>query len=533
MTVAKTQPASPQQHFWLIAVSVAIVALAGVLADMAPEAAAQSHERRAKNVILLIADGAGFNCFLAAAMYQGQYDAATGQPQLIVNKPGWLQLAASTYPLSLSTKPQRTGKQDPEIVYDPKKAWDHKAGYAWLTKTATDSAGAGTAMATGRRTYNNAINWSDWDQPIEPTLMQIAKSLGKSTGVVTSVQWSHATPATLGGAKVPKRDDYVSIARQMLSDGVLDVIMGAGHPQYDNNGLLLPEEKWDYRYVGGREIWEALEQARLQPGGTYLGFRPVVTKEAFDALCSGPTPPKVVGTAMVGATLQASRTPRQSAEAGQKSQAGSAGGYSSQAGGATLSPSLGVALPEATAGADVQPFADPLNTNVPSLQTMVCGALNVLDDNPNGFVLMIEGGAIDWANHANRADRMIEEMIDFLRSIETVVQWVETHSSWEETLVIVTADHETGLIWGPQSDKIPFQPLEDRGPGNIPGLRYNSTQHSNSLVPLYARGPGAEAFRNHVEGNDPVYGPYVHLASIFHVIVQAMQGPPVDQKTPK
>ncbi len=451
----------------------------------------------AKNVILMIGDGAGYPCWIATAMFQGKFDAQTSRTQLVVDEPGWLHLAASTYPLSLSTKPRRSGEQDPEVVYDPEKAWDRVVGYSWLVKTATDSAGAGTAISTGRKTYNNAINWSDWDQPLEPTLVEIAKSLGKSTGVVTSVQWSHATPATLGGAKVPKRDDYETIARQMLSSGVLDVIMGAGHPQYDNNGQPLPEDKHDYRYVGGRDIWQSLEAARAQPGGTYLGFRPVVTKEEFAALCSGETPPKVVGTAAVGSTLQASRVSPQPLEIGTQA---------------------GPTEPE------LPPFVDPMNTEVPTLATMVCAALHVLGKNPNGFFLMVEGGAIDWANHANRPDRMIEEMIDFLGAIETVVQWVESHSNWGETLVIVTADHETGLIWGPQSDRVPFQPLEDHGHGNLPGLRYNSTQHSNSLVPLFARGIGAEDFVNWVEGTDPVRGQYVHLTSIFRVAVQAMRG---------
>jgi len=504
----------------LVGAMVSIFALAGSIL------LAAEPETRAKNVILLIGDGAGYNTFLATAMYLGKFEPNTGKTKLEFEGPEWLRVACATYPLSLSSKPQRTGIQDPELVYDPAKAWDKQRGYQWLTKTATDSAAAGTAMATGQLTYNNAINWSDFDQPLSPTLVEIAKKRGKSTGVLTSVQWSHATPATLGGAKVAKRDDYETIARQMLSAGLLDVIMGAGHPAFDNNGQPRSPDQYQYRYVGGKEIWEALEAARGEPQGTYLGFRPVVTKEEFMALCSGPTPSKVVGTAAVADTLQASRSPSRMdsptvTPQGDKKERGS----SSQSNPGPGQPSSGSAV--GTLPFDdltAEPFLDPRVKTVPDLATMVAGALNILDDNPQGFFLMVEGGAIDWANHANRPDRMIEETIDFFAAIETVIRWVEKHSSWQETLVIITADHETGLIWGPEADKVPFQPLVDHGRGKMPGLRYLSTKHSNSLVPVFARGPGAEQFHQWVQGEDPVRGPYVHLTSIFHVIASAITG---------
>ena len=66
-----------------------------------------------------------------------------------------------------------------------------------------------------------------------------------------------------------------------------------------------------------------------------------------------------------------------------------------------------------------------LNSTVPSLATMTKGALNVLDNDKDGFVLMIEGGAIDWAAHANQTGRTIEEEMDFNASVEAVIAWVE------------------------------------------------------------------------------------------------------------
>ena len=61
---------------------------------------------------------------------------------------------------------------------------------------------------------------------------------------------------------------------------------------------------------------------------------------------------------------------------------------------------------------------------------MTKAALNVLDNNRNGFTLMIEGGAVDWAGHAFNSGRLIEEQDDFDKSVEAVVNWVEDSSSW-------------------------------------------------------------------------------------------------------
>ncbi len=98
------------------------------------------------------------------------------------------------------------------------------------------------------------------------------------------------------------------------------------------------------------------------------------------------------------------------------------------------------------------PFVVPLIDTVPTLEEMTKAALNILDDDPDGLFLMIEGGAVDWASHANQSGRMIEEHIDFDNSVQAVVDWVQKNSNWGETLLIVTSDHETGYLTGPGSD---------------------------------------------------------------------------------
>jgi len=178
-----------------------------------------------------------------------------------------------------------------------------------------------------------------------------------------------------------------------------------------------------------------------------------------------------------------------------------------------------------------EPFATPFNDHVPTLATMALGAINVLDNNPRGFYLMIEGGAVDWANHANQLHRMIEEQSDFLAAVEAVVNWIEKNSSWDETLLILTADHECGLLWGPNSNETPFDPIRDQGPGKMPAARYNATGHTNSLVPLYARGVGADLFRKLIRGKDSraaevwgISGEFVDNTDIFRVTRAVLTG---------
>jgi alkaline phosphatase len=160
------------------------------------------------------------------------------------------------------------------------------------------------------------------------------------------------------------------------------------------------------------------------------------------------------------------------------------------------------------------PFITPFNSNVPDLATMATGAINVLDNNPAGFFLMIEGGAIDWAAHDNQKGRLIEEMKDFNEAVLAVVDWVTKNSSWKETLLIVTADHETGLLWG----SAPFVSLKNKGAGNLPEMKFFTGEHTQSLVPLFAKGPGCELYRCFADEQDSVRGPYIQQSEIPQLI---------------
>jgi alkaline phosphatase len=82
---------------------------------------------------------------------------------------------------------------------------------------------------------------------------------------------------------------------------------------------------------------------------------------------------------------------------------------------------------------------------------------------------------------------MIEGLIDFERSVEAVVDSVKANSNWGETLLIVTADHETGYLNGPGSDPT-WEPIGNNGAGVLSDMDWYSVDHTNSLVMVAAMG---------------------------------------------
>jgi alkaline phosphatase len=131
--------------------------------------------------------------------------------------------------------------------------------------------------------------------------------------------------------------------------------------------------------------------------------------------------------------------------------------------------------------------------------------------------------------HANNIGRTIEEKMEFDEAVEAVSTYLDANTAgnnWSNTLVIVTGDHDH-LLLGPESDMIPYQPLVDRGAGHVPGHKWQHTGHSNQLVPLYARGPGAntvlacanqrDAF-NDRSGRTFGRGAYLDQTEVFAVI---------------
>lgn len=113
-------------------------------------------------------------------------------------------------------------------------------------------------------------------------------------------------------------------------------------------------------------------------------------------------------------------------------------------------------------------------------------AIDILDNNKKGFFLMIEGSQIDWAAHDNNSKQVVKEIIDFDKTIERALDYAQKDGN---TLVIITADHETGGLtimngkFGSDDMKVGFA----------------TKSHSGVPVPVFAYGPGAENFTGIME----------------------------------
>ncbi|MDH3262327.1 MAG: alkaline phosphatase [Acidimicrobiia bacterium] len=434
-------------------------------------AAAKTTKPAAKNVIVMIADGFGVNHNTAGSFYEYGKDSR----QIYNRFP--FQFAMSTY----MAYPE--GDECDGAGYDPFAAW---SDFEYVMSCATDSAAAATAMATGVKTEDGVIG-QDADLADLPNVLEFAEELGKATGVVTSVEWTHATPAGFV-AHNQSRNNYAGIGQEMVYNSAADVIMGAGHPWFGHDGQPLATPN-TFKYVGGQTTWDDLVAGTA--GGDADGdtvadpWLLVQTRAEFQSLASGPTPKRVLGTAQVYQTLQVSRS--------------------------------GDILAD--------PYVVPLTPTVPTLEEMTAAALNILDDDPDGMFLMIEGGAVDWASHGNynpnESGRMIEELIDFERSVEAVVDWVKANSNWGETLLIVTADHETGYLNGPGSDPS-WEPIGNNGAGFLPGMEWYSVDHTNSLVMVAAKGDAGRMLRGYADGFDPVRGRYLDNTELGQLIFRAM-----------
>ncbi len=422
----------------------------------------------AKNIIVLIADGRGYHHVEAANYYVYGKKARQVYERFPVRAP------MSTYMAYYG------GDSCLGQGYDPAAAW---GAFDYVKSCYTDSAAAATAMSTGVKTYDGAIGVDLNESPLTH-LIDVAETKGKATGVITSVEWTHATPAGFVAHNV-SRDNYDQIGQEMVYESAADVIMGAGHPWYGHDGQPLTTPN-TFKYVGGAGTWDDLVAGIA--GGDADGdgvddpWVLIQTRAEFQSLMSGPTPERVLGTAQVYQTLQQSRSGDKLAD----------------------------------------PFVVPLTASVPTLEEMTKAALNILDDDPDGLFLMIEGGAIDWASHANQSGRTIEEHIDFDNSVLAVVDWVKANSNWGETLVIVTSDHETGYLTGPGSDP-GWMPLVNNGLGVLPGMEWHSGDHTNSLVPFYAKGDGSRVFKYFANEHDPVYGHYLDNTELTAGILWVME----------
>lgn len=116
-------------------------------------------------------------------------------------------------------------------------------------------------------------------------------------------------------------------------------------------------------------------------------------------------------------------------------------------------------------------------------------ALKTLEQDEDGFFLMVEGSQIDFACHAHDSAWMVNEMIDFNNAVQVALDYAKTH---DNTLVVVTADHETGGL----------TMIDRQGKYTNVEFDYSTGSHTCLPVMIYAYGPGAELFTGWMQNNE-------------------------------
>jgi len=474
--------------------------LAGVLGLSALSAAAEPHRggdraSEERNVILIVGDGMGYNSVDLASLYEHGTAAYQSQEDNA-------HLAADGGPARESQLYQHfateVGVETGYVFSPPYESIDAWASARHVTRDnpdqevlVTDSGAAATAMSTGVRTRGGYLGWDRDENPLQD-MVDVASTQGMATGLVTSGRFWGDT--TAGFAVHAEDDDSAEIIDQLLFHPDLDVIMGGGHPGFNNDGTPKPEPHHEYMPA---DIWAALHGETTVDG--LPDWTLVDERDEFRALAAPGTakrrgvevPEQVLGLAQTDGALFHDRP-----------------------------------------GKTDVPFAEPMADNIPPLDEMALANLNILARaSETGFFTVIEAATIDSAAHHGQLGRQIEAQVALNHTAEAVAGWVRRNSSWQETTVIVTSDHETGNLWGSGTrESGTFQPLTGNQ-NEVPAAEHaDFTEadpadpdqpphyHTHQLVPLFAHGALADELAATATSTDPVRGAYLHNTDIATTI---------------
>ena len=308
----------------------------------------------------------------------------------------------------------------------------------------TDSPAGGTALACGIRTKNGYLGVDPEGKPLT-SILRKAQAMGKRSGIVVNTVLTEATPAAFY-AGVTSRSMSFDIAKQFTESGV-DVAIGAGLEPFIKRPDSLD-----------------LTATLINKGyDVHLDWKTVLNT----------TSKKFVGILPMGDVHRRN-------ESGNTT-AGAADGAE-----VCLAAKLAASSEE---NGDTTRLSEP----TVYLEKATAKALEVLsNDNRQGFFLMIESAIIDGYGHNNDSEGMIEEMKEFDNTLRQLVAYVNQHP---ETLLVVTADHETG------GTGVSYKSYEV-GSTTPVQLSFSTKGHTGTVVPVFAYGAGAEAFAGIMKNTD-------------------------------
>lgn len=458
------------------AVSIALTA-ALAAGSASPVLAAGRPGEAVKHIVLFIGDGMQLEHEIAASRYLYGSDTALSFHKLDYrgNVSTWDVTTYNKYASALRKPAYDPKAIDPTVGYDvcqggkapfPIDGPAETTGYfipALGSPFATDSASAGTALATGYKTDDGNIAWLPGD-PANGALKTIAELLREqrdyAVGVVSTVPFSHATPAAMVSHNT-SRNNYQAIAAEILTQIKPEVVIGGGYPG-----------------AGGTGTFQYLSQ------------------DTYDAVKADPEYRVVEREAGVDGALSLLGAAHEAAQEGKK-----LFGLFGGPGGNFESPE-----PHDLPGT---PLVTRATVENPLLKDAVLAALQVLDRDPDGFFLMAEQGDIDWANHANDYRRMIGTVWDLHEAVQTVVDYIDRPGddmTWENTLLLVTSDHANSYL----------RLVDPLGAGDLPtqvgygscgyggsactypdgDVTYATTGHTNELVRIYGAGGRTRGLRD-------------------------------------
>ncbi len=306
----------------------------------------------------------------------------------------------------------------------------------------TDSAAGGTALATGTRTNNGYVG-ADPDGAQLTSVLRKAQAMGKKTGIVVNTTLTEATPAAFY-AGVTSRKMVYDIAKQ-FTESEVDIAIGGGLGHFYNRPDSLD-----------------LTATLIEKGyDVYLHWESVLNTDSD----------KFVGILPLSDLHRREKNHgRASAAEGQE-----------------------VCLAAQMAAMNEDVNAEHLSEPTVYLEKATVKALDVLSrNNEDGFFLMIESAIIDGYGHNNDGEGMIIEMKEFNCTLQKMIDYVNQHP---ETLLVVTADHETG------GTGVYYN---GHTPGNEGPLKMNfsTSGHTGTVVPVFAYGAGAENFAGVMKNTD-------------------------------
>ena len=299
----------------------------------------------------------------------------------------------------------------------------------------TDSPAGGTALATGTRTCNGFLGVGPDSVQLE-SILKKAQKMGKKTGIVVNTTLTEATPGAFYAGVTSRKESY-KIAEQFTESGV-DVAIGAGLSAFINRPdsvdmtAVLIEKGYD----------------------VYLDWKSVLDTESE----------KFVGILDMGDVHRRNKSRNTTASAAEGAEV-----------------CLAAKLAASEGKVDTTRFSEPTEY----LHKACNKALSVLDkDAPNGFFLMIESAIIDGFGQNNDSEGMIEEMKEFDQTLKTLIAYVNKHPN---TLLVVTADHETG------GTGVTYKSHAINQPEGL-HLNFSTKGHTGTVVPIFAYGAGAAKF---------------------------------------